>query len=206
MTGLPAVRHARSATAIFAGVVALAASGVLPIAISAFAGALAMVATGCLNIRQASRAVDLRIYLLIGSSFALGAALEETGGAALLGGAIAGVAQNFGPASLLSVMFLLSALTTNVLSNNATALLFTPIAVSAAAQAGIDPKALVLTVIYGANCPFATPIAYQTNLLVMTPGHYKFRDFIVVGGPLIGLLWIVYTIVAPIYFRMIGAF
>ncbi len=205
MTGLPAIRHARSAIAIFVGVVALAATGVLPIAVSAFVGALSMVATGCLNIRQAARAVDLRIYLLIGSSFALGAALEETGGAALIGGAIATIAQNFGPAALLSAVFLLSAVTTNLLSNNATVLLFTPIAVSAAAHAGIDAKALVLTVIFGANCPFATPIGYQTNLLVMTPGHYKFRDFIVVGGPLIGLLWIVYTIVAPIYFRMIGA-
>ena len=205
MTGLPAIRHARSATAIFIGVVALAAAGVLPIATAAFIGALSMVATGCLNVRQASRAIDRRIYLLIGSSLAMGAALEETGGAALLGGMIALIAENFGPASLLSAVFLLSAITTNVLSNNATAVLFTPIAVSAAAHAGIDPKALVLTVIFGANCPFATPIGYQTNLLVMTPGHYRFRDFIVVGGPLIGLLWIVYTIVAPIYFEMIGA-
>lgn len=205
MTGLPAARHARSAVIIFAGVVTVASTGLAPIAIAAFAGALAMVATGCLNIRQAARAIDRRIYLLIGSSLAMGAALEQTGGATLIGQSIAMVAESFGPAALLSALFIMSAALTNVLSNNATAVLFTPIAVSAALQAGIDPKAAVLTIIYGANCPFATPIAYQTNLLVMTPGHYKFRDYLVVGGPLILVLWAVYTLAAPVYFRMIGA-
>jgi di/tricarboxylate transporter len=77
-----------------------------------------------------------------------------------------------------------------------------PVAVSAAQQAGLDPLPFALTVIYGANCPFATPIAYQTNLLVMTPGHYKFRDFLIVGGPLIILLWIVYSLIAPFYFGL----
>ncbi|MBB5519840.1 SLC13 family permease [Amphiplicatus metriothermophilus] len=205
MTGLPAIRHARTASAIFVGVVALAASGLAPIAVAAFIGAMAMVATGCLNVRQASRAIDRRIFLLIGSSLAMGAALEETGGALAIGGLIAMIGESLGPAALLSAIFIISAATTNVLSNNATAVLFTPIAVSAANLAGIDPEAAVLSVIYGANCPFATPIAYQTNLLVMTPGHYKFRDYIVVGGPLIVLMWIVYTIAAPFYFRMIGA-
>ena len=92
---------------------------------------------------------------------------------------------------------------TNVLSNNATAVLFTPIAVSAAAQLGIDEHALVLTVIFGSNCSFATPVAYQTNLLVMTPGHYKFRDFMIVGGPLIIVTWLAYSIIAPIYFGLV---
>jgi di/tricarboxylate transporter len=114
------------------------------------------------------------------------------------------LAQQFGPEMLISGLFIMAAALTNVLSNNATAVLFTPIAISAAATAGIDPKVAVLTIMYGANCPFATPIAYQTNLLVMTPGHYKFKDYIVVGGPLIIILWIAYSILAPIYFRMIG--
>jgi di/tricarboxylate transporter len=205
MTGLPAVHHARTAAAIFIGVVAVASTGLVPIAIAAFFGAMTMVATDCLNLRQAARAVDGRIYLLIGSSIALGAALEKTGGAAMIGQIIAMIGNNFGPAALLSAMFIISAVTTNVLSNNATAVLFTPIAVSAAVHAGIDPKAAVLTIIYGANCPFATPIGYQTNLLVMSPGHYKFKDFLRVGGPLLVLIWVVYTLVAPAYVRSIGA-
>lgn len=204
MTALPAPRNAVLSGVIFIIVVALAATGVLPIGISAVCGVFAMLALGCLNIRQAARAFDRRIYLLIGSSLAMGHVLEATGGAALIGGFIAPIAMNFGPAALLSAMFIISAALTNMLSNNATVALLTPIAISAARLAGIDPWPVALTVIYGANCPFATPIAYQTNLLVMTPGHYRFRDYMKVGGPLIIIIWIAYSVAAPIYFAAIG--
>jgi di/tricarboxylate transporter len=203
MQGLPDPRNARIAALIFAGVVGATASGLAPIAISAIAGATAMVATGCLNVRQAARAIDRRIYLLIGASLAMGAALERTGGAALIGEGLAVTAGQFGPTVLISAFFILCAGLTNVLSNNATAVLFTPIAVSAARLVGIDEHILVLTVIFGSNCSFATPVAYQTNLLVMTPGHYKFSDFTKVGGPLIILIWLVYTAVAPFYFGLV---
>ena len=183
MQGLPDQRNARIAATIFAGVVAFTATGVVPIAVSAMAGATAMVASGCLNVRQAARALDRRIYLLIGASLAMAAAMERTGGAAFIGEGLAASAGSFGSVALVSAFFILCAALTNVLSNNATAVLFTPIAVSAAHQLGIDEHILVLTVIFGSNCSFATPVAYQTNLLVMTPGHYKFRDFLVVGGP-----------------------
>ena len=201
MTGLPTPRNAVSAGLIFIAVVAAAATGLVAIHIAALSGVLVMLGFGILNIRQAGRAFDRRIYLLIGASLAMGLALEKTGGAALIGGFMATIAENFGPAALISVMFAVSAVTTNVLSNNATAVLLMPIAINAAAIAGIEPLPLAMTVIYGANCPFATPIGYQTNLLVMTPGHYKFRDYLVVGGPLILAIWIVYSFAAPIYFR-----
>jgi di/tricarboxylate transporter len=204
MTALPAPRNAVISGIIFLIVVAIAATNILPIGISAIIGVFAMISFGCLNIRQAARAFDRRIYLLIGSSLAMGHVLEETGGAALIGGFIAPIAMNFGPAALLSAMFIISAGLTNVLSNNATVALLTPIAISAARLAHIDPWPLALTVIYGANCPFETPIAYQTNLLVMTPGHYRFRDYMKVGGPLIILIWIAYSFAAPIYFEAIG--
>ncbi|MEO1251272.1 MAG: SLC13 family permease [Pseudomonadota bacterium] len=202
MQGLPDQRNARIAALIFAGAVGATAAGLAPIAVSAIAGATLMVAFGCLNVRQAARAIDRRIYFLIGASLAMGAALERTGGAAFIGEALASAAGPFGPAAVLSAFFIICAGLTNVLSNNATAVLFTPIAVAAAHQLGIDEHYLVLTVIFGSNCSFATPVAYQTNLLVMTPGHYKFRDFMVVGGPLIVVLWIVYTFLAPIYFGL----
>jgi len=202
MQGLPDPRHARLAALVFATVVGVTATGLVPIAISAVAGATAMVASGCLNVRQAARAVDRRIYLLIGAALAMGVALDRTGGAQLLGEGLARAASGFGPTALLSAFFILCASLTNVLSNNATAVLFTPIAVSAARLAGIDEHILVLTVIFASNCSFATPVAYQTNLLVMTPGHYKFRDFLIVGGPLIVVLWIAYTIIAPYYFGL----
>jgi len=202
MQGLPDKRNARLAALVFAGVVGATATGLVPIAISAIGGAFAMVGLGCLNVRQAARAIDRRIYFLIGASLAMGAALERTGGAALIGHGLADAVGDFGPAVVISAFFLLCAALTNVLSNNATAVLFTPIAVSAARQIGIDEHILVLTVIFGSNCSFATPVAYQTNLLVMTPGHYRFRDFMVVGGPLIIVLWIVYSLAAPWYFGL----
>ena len=205
MTQLPDPDHARYAGLIFLSVVLAASTGTLPIAIAAILGATLMVTTGCLNVRQAARAVDRRIYLLVGVALALGAALERTGGAAFLAGFLTPLADDGGgPVVLISALFALTAALTNVLSNNATVVLFTPIAVSAANAAGIDPLVLVLTVIYAANCSFATPVAYQTNLLVMAPGRYEFRDFAVVGVPLIVLLWLTYTLAAPAYFRAVG--
>ena len=204
MQGLPDPSNAAKAATIFAGVILFASFGILPIAIAAFMGATLMVATGCLNVRQASRAVDRRIFLLIGAALAMGLSLEATGGAEMLAMRAVALAEAGGPVLLISAFFLLSAATTNVLSNNATAVLFTPIAVSAAQQVGMDPLVLALTVIFGANCSFATPVAYQTNLLVMSPGHYRFRDYLIVGLPLIVLMWIAYSFLAPIYFRMAG--
>ncbi len=204
MEGLPHGRNARLSMLVFLLVIAATATGVLPIAVAATAGAAGIIGLGCLNIRQAARTIDRRIYLLIGASLAMGVALQETGGAKLIGDLFASAAAPFGPAVLMSAFFILCAAITNVLSNNATVVLFTPIAVNAAETAGIDPHILVLTIIYAANCSFATPIAYQTNLLVMTPGHYKFSDFVRVGVPLIIVIWIAYTIAAPIYFAAAG--
>ncbi|MEL7029099.1 MAG: SLC13 family permease, partial [Pseudomonadota bacterium] len=204
MTDLPDIKHAFAARAIFAGVVVLAATGAVPIVIAALAGAAAMVATGVLNIRQASRAVDRNIVLLIGAALGMGAAMEMTGGATFLAVQLVNVLDGFGVAAVLSAFFLLAALVTNVLSNNATAVLFTPVAIRAAEQLSVDPLVFVFTVIFAANCSFATPVAYQTNLLVMGPGHYKFRDFLYAGGPLIIVLWIAYTLAAPVYFRWAG--
>jgi di/tricarboxylate transporter len=86
---------------------------------------------------------------------------------------------------------------TNVLSNNATAVLFTPIAVNMAQEMGVDVMPFILAVIFGANCSFATPISYQTNLLVMGPGHYRFADFVRAGTPLILLLWLTFSLYVP---------
>ena len=104
------------------------------------------------------------------------------------------------PAVFMGGLFLVIAILTNFLSNNATAVLFTPIAIAAAGKLGIDPLPLIATVILGANASFATPIGYQTNLLVMGAGHYRFRDFIAVGTPLVLIVWIVFCIVAPWYY------
>jgi len=199
---LPVKTHARLAIGIFAGVVVTAASGLLPIAISGLVGATLMIATGCLNIRQASRAVNRRIVMIIAAALAMGTALQATGGAEYLAYGLGQVLGHTSPAMLLSGYFLLVAVITNVLTNNATAVLFTPIAVSLAASVNVDPKIFVYATIFAANCAFATPMAYQTNLLVMGPGQYRFRDFMRVGIPLMILIWITFTLFAPWYFGL----
>lgn len=199
-TDLPDPRRATASLVIFAGVVVLAATNLLPIVHASVLGAVAMIGAGCLNVRQAARAIDNRVYLLVGSAFALGTALQATGGADYLAMLVVGIFEPFGPVALLSALFILVALLTNILSNNATAILFTPIAIGAANQLGADPTLFALTVLFAANTSFATPIGYQTNLLVMSPGHYKFSDFVKAGAPLVILMWFVFTAYAAFHF------
>ncbi|MBO0334394.1 SLC13 family permease [Sneathiella sp. CAU 1612] len=199
---LPATALAWRARFIFGAVVVCAATGLLPIVVAAVCGAVAMVASGCLNIYQASRAIDRRILLLIGAALGLGAAMQATGGASYLAHGVLSVMVGAGPPVILSAFFLLVAIFTNILSNNATAVLFTPIGISIARELGVDPMIFVFAVIFAANCSFATPMGYQTNLLVMGPGHYKFADFFKAGAPLVLLLWIIFSLFAPFYYGL----
>ncbi len=199
---LPTRRYAKRALIIFVLMVAYAASGIGPIVIGALAGALAMIAAGCLNIRQAMRAFDHRIYLMVGASLAAAAALEATGGAVFIANAAISAVSAYPVSITLSVMFLVVAILTNFLSNNATAVLFTPIALQLALKTGNDPMPFVVAVILAASCAFATPIGYQTNMLVMGPGHYRFRDYLIGGTPLVILMWLVFSVVGPWYYGL----
>ncbi|MGE0847329.1 MAG: SLC13 family permease [Flavobacteriaceae bacterium] len=201
-TEIPATSRSQQALAVFLFVVITAASGLLPIVVSSVAGALAMILTGALNIRQASRAFDRRLYLLVGSSLAMAAPMEATGAAALIAREIVAGLDGASPMLVLSAVFLLIATMTNILSNNASAALFTPIALQLSAQTGIAAQVWLVTVILATNCSFATPIGYQTNLLVMAPGHYTFTDFLRAGAPLTLLLWLVFTFAAPWYYGL----
>ncbi len=199
---LPAPQLAKRAAAIFVAVILLAATGLLPVVTAALIGCVVMIATGVLTIEQAVRALDRRIVLLVATSLALGAALERSGGAALLARELLGGVEAFGPAAVLSVLFLIVALMTNILTNNATAVIFTPIAVSVAHSLGQSPEVFALTVLFAANCSFATPIGYQTNLLIMGPGHYRFLDFVRLGFPLVILMWVTFSLFAPWYYGL----
>ncbi|WP_417317632.1 SLC13 family permease [Emcibacter sp.] len=199
---VPVKADSWKALTIFAGVVTVASTGLVPIPITATAGAFLMILTGCLNVRQASRAVDRRIFLLIGAALAMGASLQATGGASFLAHHMIEILSGASIAVILSAFFLMVAILTNVLSNNATAVLFTPIAVNLATELNVEPMVFVTAVIFAANCSFATPMGYQTNLLVMGPGNYKFSDFLKVGVPLIIVLWIGYTLFAPWYYDL----
>jgi di/tricarboxylate transporter len=196
---LPAARNAKLAGVIFTAVILSAATGILPIAAAAVVGVALMLITGVLTLNQATAALDRRIFLMVGASLALGAAMLETGAASYLAHGVLQLAGPAGPATVVSVLFLLVAILTNILSNNATAILLTPIALSLADGLQADPTAFVLAVLFGASCSFATPVSYQTNLLVMGPGYYRFKDFVRAGGPLVGLLWIAFSLFVPWY-------
>ena len=197
---LPDIRKSVAARLIFGATILAAATGFVPIEIAALSGAIGMIAAGCLNVRQAVRALDMRIFLLIGAAFAMGLALENTGGAAFMAQKTVEIFEPLGPQALIAAIFLMVALLTNLISNSATALLFAPIALAVSQQTGIDPIIMVLTVIFASNCSFATPIAYQTNLLVMGPGRYKFKDFSKFGVPLIFVIWISFCLILPLFF------
>ena len=197
---LPTLHRAKRATSIFLAAIGLAAAGLAPIVVATLTGAAAMVASGALNVRQAVRAVDPKIVTTIGAALALGVTLQETGGAAFLAAALVDALAGVGPATVLSLFFLLVALLSNVISTKTTAVLFTPIAVDIALDIGVAPEAFTVAVVFAANCSFASPLGYQTNLLVMGPGHYRFVDFVRAGAPLILIMWLVFSLFAPWYY------
>ena len=199
---LPSYHHARRAGVIFCLVVGLAAAEILPITITALGGAALMILSGCINVRQASRAIDQQILMVGGAALALNAALTATGGGEFIAHSLVSALDGAAAPIVLSAFFLLVAVLTNVLSNNACAVLFTPIGINIAYGLGVDPFVFIVTVILAANCSFASPIGYVTNLLVMAPGRYRFADFARAGGPLILLLWIGYSLFAPWYYGL----
>jgi di/tricarboxylate transporter len=129
----------------------------------------------------------------------LGLAMEKTGLAREIAELVVGFAGPYGPVVLISSFYLLTSLLTEVLSNNAAAVLLTPICLGVAASMGIDPKPLLIAVTFGASASFATPIGYQTNTMVMGPGGYLFRDFLRVGLPLNVAMWVVATLLIPMF-------
>ncbi len=204
---LPTPAKAPLASLIFVSMIACATLGVLSIPVAAISGAVLMVLSGCLNFRQALRAVDRKIYLLVASMLALGTAMQATGGVDFIAKSLLHIPVEHSAFALLSALFLIIAILTNLLSNNACAVLFTPIAMNLAESVHILPNSeynlsyiFAITVIFGANCSFASPMGYQTNLLVMGPGHYRFSDFIRAGVPLIGVMWGAYMLLLKFYF------
>ena len=194
-------KNAMIANISLLSVVLVSATGMLPIHIAALLGALAVVAGGCLTRRQAFRALEWRVILVVAAGIAIATALEVTGGAQFLAKAIVDTTKGLDAVWIMSALFGLMALTTNILSNNATALIFTPIAVRTAQQLGAPVEMFLHAVIFASNCcSFASPIGFQTNLLVMGPGHYRFVDYIKAGVPLIFLVWITYTVFCIFYY------
>ena len=192
---LPHTRKAPLAMLIMMGIVAAAATGVLPIAVSALAGATLMILTRCLGWRDAVGALSASVVLLIVVSLALGEAILKTGGDEFLSDLFVYTTSGLQTWAALSLLMLTMAVLTNIVSNNAAAVIGTPVALGIATKLGAAPEAFVLAVIFGSNMSYATPTGYQTNLLVFSAGGYRFTDFMRVGIPLTIVMWIGFTLV-----------
>lgn len=201
-TDLPQTHNAKRALAIMTLVVAVAALGIMPISVSALLGLGLMIATGCLSWSDASSALSIPVVMIIVTALALGKALIGTGMADYLAFGFVGAAYGLPTPMILSAFILLMAVMTNVVSNNAAAAIGTPIGIGIAAQLGVSPEPFILAVLFGANMSFATPYGYQTNLLIMSAGGYKFSDFLRVGIPLSLIMWLGFSLVLPMMYKL----
>jgi di/tricarboxylate transporter len=190
---LPSTRKAPLALAAMAAVVALAAFKVLPIEIAAVLGCCALILTRCLSWKEAMNALSAQVILIIVSSLAMAAALMKTGGADYLAGLFVYVTFGAPPAIVLGALMLMMGVLTNIVTNNAAALIGTPIAIGIAQRLGLPLEPFVLAVLFGANLSYATPMAYQTHMLLMNAAGYKFGDFVRVGVPMAIGLWLILT-------------
>ncbi len=188
---------------IVIAVVLTAAFGVLPIAMAALVGVLAMVTSGCLNWRSALGALDRRLIIVIVTSLALGRSLTVTGGTQYIADLFVVAAAPVPTIVALGGLMLVIALLTEIVTNNAAAVLGTPVAMFIAQRLGVPPEPFVLAVLFGANMSYLTPIGYQTNLMVLSAGGYKFSDFFRVGVPLQIIMWLALTVAIGISYGLI---
>ncbi|WP_121820212.1 SLC13 family permease [Halostella salina] len=172
------------ALGIVAGVVGVAALDLLPIMVAALAGALGMVVSGCLKPGEVYDAVQWDVIVLLAGVIPLGLAMENSGAAALVADAVVASAAALPAIAVLGLLYVVTALLTNVVSNNASVVLMVPVAFEAATRLGANAFSFVLAVTFAASTAFMTPVGYQTNLFVYGPGGYRFTDYVRVGGPL----------------------
>jgi len=191
-------RKAWKAGLIFAGLLVAASTGLADIMVCALTAVFLMIVTGCLQMRDAYRSVQADVLLLIAGTLALGTAMEKTGTSQIYAEAYLNLFAGFSPEFVLGGFILLVSISTQILSNNATAVLLFPIAVSSALGLGVDPKPFIMAVCFGASACFATPVGYQTNLLVYGPGGYRFSDYLKLGLPLNLLVLIFGSMLIPV--------
>jgi di/tricarboxylate transporter len=193
---------ARIAIAAVLAVIVLSAFEALPIAAASFIAACVVVGARCLDPDEAYKAIHWPILMLIFGMMAIGTAMETSGAGALIVKELVGLVGSFGPVAVLSLVYFLTSFFTEFMSHNATAVLITPIAIGLAQQMGVDPRPFVVAVMFAASASFATPIGYATNTLVYAAGGYRFTDFVRVGLPLNLLLWIVASLVLPLFWPL----
>jgi di/tricarboxylate transporter len=195
--GVPLKHKAPLVIGILVAVVGLAAFNVMPILVSALLGCLAMVLTRVLRLDEAYKAINWQMIFLLAGILPLGIAMQKSGAAGVIAGKAVGAVGDFGPVAVLAVVYLMTSVMTDTMSNNAAAVLLAPIAISTAQQIGVDPRPLLMAITFAASTGFSTPVGYQTNTMIYNPGGYKYTDFLRTGVPLSILFWILSVIFIP---------
>jgi di/tricarboxylate transporter len=191
-------RRAPLAVGILAAMIAAVALGVAPMITASLTAAVLMIVTGCVRLPVALRSVDVHVLLLIIGTIALGTAMQRSGTAELYADTVLGLLRGAGPHLVLGGVILFTSIMSNFVSNNSTAVLVLPLAASMASSLGVDPRPFVVGTALGASAAFASPVGYQTNLLVYGPGSYTFVDFVKAGLPLNLLVCLLATLLVPL--------
>jgi di/tricarboxylate transporter len=197
LPGEPLRHKAPLVLGILAGVVGLAAFNVMPILVSSLLGCLAMVLTRCLRLDEAYSAINWQVIILLAGILPLGIAMQESGAAGAIAERAVGAVGHLGPVAVLAVIYLMTSIMTDTMSNNAAAVLLAPIAISTAQTIGVDPRPLLMAITFAASTGFSTPVGYQTNTMIYNPGGYKYTDFLRTGVPLSIIFWILSVIFIP---------
>ncbi|WP_366523690.1 SLC13 family permease [uncultured Roseobacter sp.] len=190
--------HAPIAIAALAGIVILAALNVAPILLLAIIAVALVLVTGCIDADEAFSFIDGRLLALIFAMLSVGAALQHSGAIALIVDAVSPTLMAMPPAVVVLVVFAMTSTLTEIVSNNAVAVIMTPLAIGLGTALGLDPRPLVVAVMIAASCAFATPIGYQTNTLVYGPGGYRFTDFMRIGVPLNLSMALIVSMIIPL--------
>ena len=198
------VRHGKNRLAllIMGAVILLASLTAIPIVILALGGAALMVATRCLRADEAMSSLDGATLLLLAGTIPMGIAMQKTGLAQLLVDQLVSLAGQVSPVVMLSLFYLFTSLLTQLISNNAVAVLLTPIALSLATTLQVNPQPLLMTIAFGASASFMTPMGYQTNAIVRGPGGYTFSDYLRIGIPLTVIMWALATVLIPVFWPL----
>jgi len=194
--------HAPIVIGVLAAVVGLSAINVAPIHVLAFLGVAVVLITRCIDADEAFGFVDGRLLALIFAMLIVGAGLEASGAVSLIVGYVSPLMVGLTPWLVVLAIYTLTSFLTELVTNNAVAVILTPIAIGLAHSLGVDPRPLVVAVMMAASASFATPIGYQTNTLVYGPGGYRFTDFLRIGVPLNVIMAITASLVIPFFFPL----
>jgi len=190
-------RKAPLAIGIIVAVVGLAAFNVFPILVTALLGCVAMLVTRVLRLEEAYNAINWQVIFLLAGILPLGVAMQTSGAAGALAERAVGLVGDMGPVAVLAVIYLMTSIMTDTMTNAAAAVLLAPIAISTAEQIGVDPRPFLMAITFAASTGFSTPVGYQTNTMLYNPGGYKYTDFLRTGVPLSILFWILSVIFIP---------